>query len=71
MTANRRYPLSANWADRYKHGGNISFDISFKYSTEQNSDHFLDSLTGKFKMNDSLYWYDLENTECVFLIAST
>jgi hypothetical protein len=53
-------------ADRYRHAGKLSFDMRFRYSSDKKPEYSLDSLSGNFKMNDSLYWYSLDNTECAF-----
>lgn len=50
-------------AAQYKEAQYLSFDISYKYATQENPDLFLDSLKGSFKMNGTNYWYSLDSTE--------
>lgn len=47
----------------YKEADHLSFDVTYRYATEQQPGRYIDSLQGSFKLNGSHYWYSLDNTE--------
>lgn len=51
--------------DVYGKASHLSFDVSYRYATEEAPDTWLDSLNGRFKLNGSQYWYDMNNTESI------
>jgi hypothetical protein len=50
---------------RYRESKYLSFDVTYRYASEQQPGNYLDSLTGSYKLNGSNYWYSLDNTEVV------
>lgn len=51
--------------DLYSKASHLSFDVSYRYAAEEAPGTWLDSLNGRFKMNGSRYWYDINNTESI------
>jgi hypothetical protein len=50
---------------RYRESKYLSFNVTYKYASEQEPENYLDSLTGNYKLNGSNYWYSLDNTEVI------
>ena len=51
--------------DVYAKATRLSFDVTYRYAAEEAPLTWLDSLSGRFKLNGSQYWYDLNNTESI------
>jgi hypothetical protein len=41
----------------------LSFNVTYRYSTQQNPGVYLDSLKGSYRLNGMDYWYSLDSTE--------
>lgn len=54
-----------NLSEKYRTSAYLSFDILYKYSREDKPEEWLDSLGGRFKMNGSSYWYNIDSTEAM------
>jgi hypothetical protein len=52
-------------SERFRNTKYLSFDIKYKYSSEDKPTTFLDSLDGSFKINGNNYWYAMAETEGV------
>lgn len=50
-------------AEKYKASDYLSFDVTYRYATEQQPNKYVDSLKGSFKLNGTNFWYQLDNTE--------
>lgn len=50
-------------AQKYKASEYLSFDVTYRYATEQQPNKYIDSLKGSFKLNGTNFWYLLDNTE--------
>jgi hypothetical protein len=50
-------------ASAYKKADHLSFNVTYRYSSEAKPASFLDSLTGSFKMNGNSFWYAIDNAE--------
>jgi hypothetical protein len=52
-------------ADHYREASFLSFDIVYKYASEEKPSIYLDSMRGSYKINGSEYWYSLDSTEAM------
>lgn len=50
---------------KYQETPFLGFLVNYRYALEQNPGVFLDSLSGKFKLHHSNYWYELDSTETI------
>jgi len=58
-------------SDRYRNYKNLSFNISYRYSSEDKPGIYLDSLKGAFSMSGSRYRYVIDSTEFMGSAALT
>ena len=52
--------------DQYRNSGYLSFDVKYRYASEEEPEKYLDSLEGNFKLNGSNFWYMLDNTSAMY-----
>jgi hypothetical protein len=52
-----------NLAAVYRKADHLSFNITYRYSSELKPASYLDSLTGSFKLNGTSFWYGIDNAE--------
>lgn len=52
-------------ADVYAKANRLSFDVTYRYAAGEAPGVWLDSLSGRFKLNGNQYWYDMNNTESI------
>lgn len=50
-------------ADAYRKADHLSFNVTYRYSSESKPKIFLDSLSGSFKMNGHSFWYGIDQSE--------
>jgi hypothetical protein len=50
-------------ATAYRKANHLSFNVTYRYSSELKPASFLDSLTGSFKLNGNSFWYGIDNAE--------
>src|SRR5580693_9709680 len=50
-------------AANYRKADHLSFNVTYRYSSELKPTSFLDSLTGNFKLNGNSFWYGIDNAE--------
>jgi hypothetical protein len=50
-------------SERFRNSRYLSFDINYRYASEQKPSVFLDSLDGSFKLSGNKYWYTMADTE--------
>ena len=48
---------------RYQASSYLSFNVTYRYATEQQPSQWLDSLKGSYRLNGKDYWYSLDSTE--------
>jgi hypothetical protein len=51
---------------RYQQAKYLSFDVVYRYATEEKPAVYLDSLKGQYKLHGSRYWSLLDNRESMF-----
>ena len=52
-------------ASVYAKATHLSFNVTYRYAAEETPGTWLDSLSGRFKLNGNQYWYDINNTESI------
>ena len=71
ITTGKGYPKNdfvkamKEMADRYRDSKSLSFNVTYRYSSEKDPGVYLDSLKGSYRINGNDYWYSLDNTEVV------
>ena len=49
----------------YSNTARLSFDVMYRYAAAENPGVWLDSLNGRYKLNGTRYWYDINNVESI------
>src|SRR5687768_7596976 len=57
--------LMQKMTDTYQQAAGLSFEVQFRYASETAPNAWLDSLTGRFIINGTQYWSDIDNTETI------
>lgn len=53
-------------SEKYRSTPQLSFDIKYRYAAENNPAVYLDSLQGKYKINGSSFFYEIDKTQTIF-----